>query len=122
MFFYHLIVFLCVFGGGGGGYVSDFRQYVRKPYLLFTTLRNPLELFISGQQFKHRDKTKTLEAATEHCMAAMSSALRYGNAQRMCRVFFNEKFALKSGAHFPRALFYLVYRADTCRRSPGRRE
>ena len=37
---------------------TGFQHVVQQPYVMFTTLRNPLELFVSGQQFKHRDATK----------------------------------------------------------------
>ena len=37
---------------------TGFQHVVQQPYVIFTTLRNPLELFVSGQQFKHRDSTK----------------------------------------------------------------
>eukprot|EP00903_Cladosiphon_okamuranus_P011311 g10665.t2 len=47
-----------------GHFLWDFRTYVTQPYLLITTLRNPLELIVSGLQFKNRDKTRTLQEAT----------------------------------------------------------
>ena len=37
-----------------------FQNYVQQPYVMFTTLRNPLELFVSGQQYKHRKKTRVM--------------------------------------------------------------
>ena len=54
---------------------SDFRTYVTQPYLLITTLRNPLELMVSATQFKHRDETRTLEEATSYVEARMRDHL-----------------------------------------------
>ena len=54
-----------------------FRKYVRQPYLMITTLRQPLELFVSAQQFQHRDKTRTLEEAIEWVSEAMADRMRY---------------------------------------------
>ena len=42
---------------------------------MITTLRNPLELFVSSQQFKHRDETATLEAAASYVSLKMKSRL-----------------------------------------------
>lgn len=49
----------------------DFRHYVTPPYLMVTTLRNPLELFVSSQQFSHRDETSTLPDAVDFVSAEM---------------------------------------------------
>lgn len=32
-----------------------------RPYVLITSLRNPLELFVSAKQYQNRSKTKTLQ-------------------------------------------------------------
>ena len=37
---------------------SGFQHHVRQPYVMFTTLRNPLELFVSGQQYLNRKATR----------------------------------------------------------------
>ena len=58
------------------GALSDFRTYVTQPYLLITTLRNPLELFVSGLQFKHRNETQTLDLATSLVGDRMRDVLR----------------------------------------------
>eukprot|EP00752_Nemacystus_decipiens_P003543 g3269.t1 len=60
-----------------GHFLWDFRTYVTQPYLLITTLRHPLELFVSGLQFKHRDKTRTLEEAASFSEAAMRDQMTW---------------------------------------------
>lgn len=35
-------------------HVAGFQDYAQEPYVMFTTLRNPLELFVSGQQYLNR--------------------------------------------------------------------
>lgn len=40
---------------------AGFQQHVRRPYLMITALRNPLEVFVSAKQYTHKRKTKTLE-------------------------------------------------------------
>lgn len=44
---------------------------------MITTLRNPLELFVSALQFKNREKTRTLSGATQLAELSMQTALRY---------------------------------------------
>ena len=50
---------------------TDFRKYVTQPYLLITMLRNPLERFVSGVQFKHRGETRTIDEAADLVASAM---------------------------------------------------
>lgn len=38
--------------------LSGFQKHVQQPYVMFTTLRNPLELFVSGQQYLNRKASK----------------------------------------------------------------
>lgn len=57
--------------------LSDFRNYVQEPYLLITTLRNPLELFVSALQFKNREQTRTLSGAVQLTTESMRTGLRY---------------------------------------------
>lgn len=40
---------------------AGFQRHVKNPYLMVTALRNPLELFVSAQQYLHKKETKTLE-------------------------------------------------------------
>ncbi|CAM9368643.1 unnamed protein product [Ascophyllum nodosum] len=63
-----------------GHFLWGFRKYVRQPYLMITTLRQPLELFVSAQQFIHRDKTRTLEEAIEWVSGAMTDRIRWRNS------------------------------------------
>ncbi len=56
---------------------SDFRELVKPPYLLITTLRNPLELYVSSQQFMHRESTATLEEATTFVANKMEKRMGY---------------------------------------------
>eukprot|EP00903_Cladosiphon_okamuranus_P020281 g18611.t1 len=60
-----------------GHFLWDFRQYVSPPHLMITTLRNPLELFVSAQQFKHREETATLETAAAYVSEKMKSRLMW---------------------------------------------
>ncbi|CAM9243072.1 unnamed protein product [Ascophyllum nodosum] len=46
-----------------GHFRWGFQFYAAEPHLLITTLRNPLELYVSGQQYLNRDATRTLESA-----------------------------------------------------------
>lgn len=50
-------------------------MYAAEPHLLLTTLRNPLELFVSGEQYLNRGATSTLHAATQHMERAMRKSL-----------------------------------------------
>ncbi|CAN0241549.1 unnamed protein product, partial [Ectocarpus fasciculatus] len=53
----------------------NFRHYVTPPYLMVTTLRNPLELFVSSQQFMHKAETKTLDDSMAFVAQSMRSRL-----------------------------------------------
>jgi len=59
--------------------LSDFRQLVKPPYLLITTLRDPLELYVSSQQFMHREDTATLEEATAFLANKMEQRMGYAS-------------------------------------------
>lgn len=50
-------------------------MYAAEPHLLLTTLRNPLELFVSGEQYLNRGATATLSTATQHMESAMRKSL-----------------------------------------------
>lgn len=43
---------------------SGFQRYVEGPYLMITSLRNPLEVYVSAKQFLHPNQTKTLDQAS----------------------------------------------------------
>ncbi|CAN0236023.1 unnamed protein product [Scytosiphon promiscuus] len=58
-----------------GHFRWGFQVYAAEPHLLLTTLRNPLELFVSGEQYLHRGATSTLHAATQHMERAMRDSL-----------------------------------------------
>eukprot|EP00903_Cladosiphon_okamuranus_P015296 g14131.t1 len=58
-----------------GHFLWGFQEYVRRPYLMITALRNPLEVFVSAKQYIHRKKTKTLEKATNYISKAMVETL-----------------------------------------------
>ena len=45
----------CMMHGAG------FQEHVRRPYLMITALRNPLEVFVSGKQYTHKGRTRTLD-------------------------------------------------------------
>lgn len=51
-----------------------FQSYANNPVLI-TTLRNPLELFVSGEQYLNRGKTATLSEATTFVADAMRLSL-----------------------------------------------
>lgn len=46
-----------------------------EPHLLITTLRSPLELYVSGQQYLNRKATASLPAATRFLSDAMGKSL-----------------------------------------------
>lgn len=52
-----------------------FQQYAPEPHLIVTTLRNPLELFVSGEQYLNRATTATLPAAMQQVDKAMRTSL-----------------------------------------------
>ncbi|CAN0537840.1 unnamed protein product, partial [Ectocarpus sp. 8 AP-2014] len=58
-----------------GHFLWDLRQYVTPPHLLITMLRDPLELFVSAKQFKHREETVSLEAAADFVASNMRGRL-----------------------------------------------
>ncbi|CAM9176307.1 unnamed protein product, partial [Hapterophycus canaliculatus] len=58
-----------------GHFRWGFQVYAAEPHLLLTTLRNPLELFVSGEQYLNRGATSTLRAATQHMDNAMRKSL-----------------------------------------------
>ncbi|CBN75954.1 conserved unknown protein [Ectocarpus siliculosus] len=58
-----------------GHFLWDLRQYVTPPHLLITMLRDPLELFVSAKQFKHREETASLEAAADFVASNMRGRL-----------------------------------------------
>lgn len=57
---------------------SGFQQHLNTPYVMVTALRDPLVLFVSAQQFKHRQETETLEEAIAWVTAAMDTRSRWG--------------------------------------------
>ncbi|CAB1099896.1 unnamed protein product [Ectocarpus sp. CCAP 1310/34] len=59
-----------------GHFIWGFQRLVEKPFLMVTSLRNPLEAFVSGRQFLHPDMTETLEqASAAHAQAFVSYAM-----------------------------------------------
>lgn len=54
---------------------SGFQVYAAEPHRLVTTLRNPLELYVSGEQYLNRGKTATLPAAMQHVATQMRKSL-----------------------------------------------
>lgn len=46
------------------GKPSGFQRHVQTPYLMVTALRNPLEVFVSGEQYMYRQETSTLPKVT----------------------------------------------------------
>ncbi|CAN0441930.1 unnamed protein product [Pylaiella littoralis] len=62
-----------------GHFIWGFQGHVRGPYLMVTSLRNPLEVFVSAQQYMHRKTTKTLEMSSEYISGAMNQRLRKDN-------------------------------------------
>eukprot|EP00903_Cladosiphon_okamuranus_P015307 g14141.t1 len=60
-----------------GHFFWDFRHDVTSPYLMVTTLRNPLELFVSSQQFMHKEETKTLNESVVFVSRVMRTRLSW---------------------------------------------
>lgn len=58
--------------------ISGFQVYAAEPHLLMTTLRNPLELYVSGEQYLNRQATSTLPAAMQFIAASMRKSLQRG--------------------------------------------
>ncbi|CAM9638768.1 unnamed protein product [Ectocarpus sp. 6 AP-2014] len=58
-----------------GHFIWGFQRLVEKPFLMITSLRNPLEAFVSGRQFLHPDMTETLVQAQAFVSDAMLKAL-----------------------------------------------
>eukprot|EP00904_Undaria_pinnatifida_P010711 jgi/Undpi1/6770/HiC_scaffold_21.g09249.m1 len=64
-----------------GHFTWGFQAHVRQPYVMFTTLRNPLELFVSGQQYLNRKATRVLGDAVEFVEDAMKHTLKNHRAR-----------------------------------------
>ncbi|CAM9450460.1 unnamed protein product [Ectocarpus sp. 12 AP-2014] len=47
-----------------GHFIWGFQRLVEKPFLMVTSLRSPLEAFVSARQFLHPDMTETLDQAS----------------------------------------------------------
>ncbi|CAB1114267.1 unnamed protein product [Ectocarpus sp. CCAP 1310/34] len=79
-----------------GHFFWDFRLMAAPPYLMVTTLRNPLELFVSALQFKHRDETRTLAGATRFVTSQMRTILGLEGLGQLgfIRVFLNDTGAV----------------------------
>eukprot|EP00903_Cladosiphon_okamuranus_P019616 g18040.t1 len=58
-----------------GHFRWGFQVYAAEPHRLVTTLRNPLELYVSGEQYLNRRKTATLQSATKHVANQMRKSL-----------------------------------------------
>lgn len=41
--------------------MTGFQRHVKRPYVMVTSLRNPLEVWVSGKQFLHPDMVKSLD-------------------------------------------------------------
>ncbi|CAN0008034.1 unnamed protein product [Ectocarpus sp. 8 AP-2014] len=66
-----------------GHFIWGFQRLVEKPFLMVTSLRNPLEAFVSGRQFLHPDMTETLVQAQAFVSDAMLNALRIDGPGRV---------------------------------------
>ncbi|CAN0136881.1 unnamed protein product [Pylaiella littoralis] len=62
-----------------GHFLWDFRHRVTAPYLMITTLRNPLELFVSSRQYMHKAETRTLDESVAFVSHSMKSRLAWKN-------------------------------------------
>ncbi|CAM9513116.1 unnamed protein product [Pylaiella littoralis] len=62
-----------------GHFLWDFRHYVTAPYLMLTMLRNPLELFVSSQQYMHKAETRTLNESVAFVSGSMRSRISRRN-------------------------------------------
>ncbi|CAM9377067.1 unnamed protein product [Ectocarpus fasciculatus] len=58
-----------------GHFLWGFQHHLKRPYLMVTALRNPLEVFVSAQQYTHKRKTRTLEKAHTFVSTAMHKTL-----------------------------------------------
>ncbi|CAM9377020.1 unnamed protein product [Ectocarpus fasciculatus] len=58
-----------------GHFIWGFQRRVERPFLMVTSLRNPLEAFVSGRQFLHPDMTETLDQASTAAQAFVSDAM-----------------------------------------------
>lgn len=58
--------------------MSGFQDHVKTPELMITMLRNPLEVFVSGEQFLFRKETDTLDKATAFLTESMLHGLKTG--------------------------------------------
>ncbi|CAM9624712.1 unnamed protein product [Ectocarpus sp. 4 AP-2014] len=59
-----------------GHFLWGFQRHLKRPYLMVTALRNPLEVYVSAQQYTHKRKTRTLEKAQAFVSKAMRKTLR----------------------------------------------
>eukprot|EP00752_Nemacystus_decipiens_P011563 g10268.t1 len=68
-----------------GHFLWGFQDHIRRPCLMITALRNPLEVFVSAKQYTHKRKTKTLEQAREYVSKAMVETLESYGAEPLPR-------------------------------------
>ncbi|CAM9368037.1 unnamed protein product [Ascophyllum nodosum] len=61
-----------------GHFLWGFQEHLTRPYLMISALRNPLELFVSAQQYIHRKDTKTLSKAHTFVSRIMVKTLQSG--------------------------------------------
>eukprot|EP00752_Nemacystus_decipiens_P011564 g10269.t1 len=54
-----------------GHFLWGFQRHVKRPYVMITSLRNPLEVFVSGKQFLHPHEVESLEEAQHFISNAM---------------------------------------------------
>ena len=47
--------------------VTGFQRHLKGPHVMITSLRNPLEVFVSAKQFIHPDKMKSLDEVRDEC-------------------------------------------------------
>ncbi|CAM9509422.1 unnamed protein product [Scytosiphon promiscuus] len=59
-----------------GHFTWGFQQRVQQPFVMFTTLRNPLELFVSGQQYLNRKASRHFAHAVSLVQETMVQAIR----------------------------------------------
>ncbi|CAM9850564.1 unnamed protein product, partial [Hapterophycus canaliculatus] len=57
-----------------GHFTWGFQEHVHQPFVMFTTLRNPLELFVSGQQYLNRKAARHFAHAVSLVQETMAEA------------------------------------------------
>ncbi|CAM9133356.1 unnamed protein product [Ectocarpus sp. 12 AP-2014] len=88
-----------------GHFLWGFQRHLKRPYLMVTALRNPLEVYVSAQQYTHKRKTRTLEKAQAFVSKAMRKALlQYGGGPAL------GEEEMPSGGNSPQQIGGFVFR------------